>query len=246
MSNASGSRVSPAQTYAKAIGILFLLSMIGGGFGELWIPSQIIVSGDAAATANNITSRSTLFRLGFAMYLLEAVCDIVLSLVFYMLLRPVRKDLALLAAFFGLVSTSVFAVAEYFYLAAAIPLGTAEYLKVFSPEQRNTLAMLAIRMYTLGSGIFMLFYGIASILRGLLIFRSGFLPRFLGVLLGLAGVGFIARNLVLVMAPRYASPLFLLPMFVAGVTMTFWFLVKGVDVVKWEERQALSTRSPVN
>ena len=226
------------QTYARVAGVLFLLSIVAGFFGELYAPSRIIVSGDAAATAKNIVAFNSLFRAGFASYLVEAVCDITLSLVMYELLRPVRKDLALLAAFFGLVSTAVFAVAELFYFGASLIVGGAGYLKSFSPDQLNTLGLLSLKMYGLGGGIFMVFYGIATSLRGYLIYRSGYLPKALGVLLALAGVGFIVSNFVLVLAPAYASDFLLLPMFVATVSATAWLLVKGVDLQKWEARTA--------
>ena len=226
------------QTYARVAGILFLISMVAGFFGEFYAPSRLIVSGDAAATAKNIVAFNSLFRVGFASYLVEAVCDIALSLVMYLLLRPVRKDLALLAAFFGLVSTAVFAVAELFYFGSSVILGGADYLKTFSPDQLNTLGLLSLKMYGLGGGIFMVFYGIATLLRGYLIYRSGYLPKALGVLLALAGLGFIVSNFVLVLAPAYASDLLLLPMFVAGVSMTVWLLIKGVDVQKLEGKAA--------
>ncbi len=227
-----------AQTYARVAGVLFLLSMVAGFFGELYAPSQVIVSGDATATAKNIVAFNSLFRAGFAGYLVEAVCDISLSLVMYELLKPVRKDLALLAAFFGLVSTAVFAVAELFYFGSSLIVGGAGYLKSFSPDQLNSLGLLSLKMYGLGGGIFMVFYGLATLLRGYLIYRSGYLPKALGALLALAGLGFIASNLVLVLAPAYASDVLLLPMFLAGVSMTVWLLVKGVDVPKWEARAA--------
>src|SRR6202040_2553447 len=107
------------------------LSFVAGGFGEAYVPSKLIVSADATATAENIKALHSLFRMGFAGYLVEAVCDISLTLILYVLLRPVRKDLALLAAFFGLVGTAVYAVAELFYFAASHILGGAGYLKAF-------------------------------------------------------------------------------------------------------------------
>ncbi len=228
------------QSYARAAGVLFLFTMIGGFFGEMYMPSRIVVAGDAAATARNIVESSFLFRLGFAAYLVEAICDIALSLVFYVILRPVNRNIALLAAFFGLVSTSVFAVGELFYFGAALPLGDAEYLKSFTADQRSVLSMLSIRMYGLAAGIFLAFYGIATGVRGYLVYRSGFLPRILGVLMMLAGLGFILRNFVLVLAPAYVSNVFLVPMFVSGLSLTLWMLVKGVDVAKWEARAAAS------
>jgi hypothetical protein len=226
------------QTYARIAGILLLLSMVGGGIGEFYVPSTLIVSADATATARNVITHNSLFRMGFAAYLVEAVCDITLSLVFYVLLKPVRRDLALLAAFFGLVSTAVFAVAELFYFAPAFILGGAGYLKTFSPDQLNTLALLSLKFYTYGGGIFMVFYGTATALRAYLIYRSGYLPRFLGVLLALAGLGFIINNFMLVLAPAYTSDFLLIPVSIAVLSLTLWLLVKGVDVEKWEAKAA--------
>jgi len=105
------------------------------------------VSADATATAHNIQAFDSLFRMGFAGYLVEAMCDIALSLILYVLLRPVHKDLALLAAFFGLVSTASFAACELFYLAPSLILGSAGYLKTFAPDQLNTLALLSLKLF---------------------------------------------------------------------------------------------------
>lgn len=226
------------RAYTTVAGLLFLLTMVAGGFGEMYAPSRLIVSTDAAMTAENIKNSDSLFRAGFASYLVEALCDVALAWMLYVLLRPVHKDVALLAAFFGLVSTALFGFAELFYFSSSLVLRDADYLKSFSPEQRNTLALLSLKTYGLGGGAFMVFYGVASLLRGYLIFRSGYLPKFLGVLLALAGLGFVASNFVLVLAPKYASSLLLLPMFLAVVSLTVWFLAKGVDVRKWEEKAA--------
>lgn len=230
-------QAASVQTYTRIAGVLALISLVAGGFGEFYVPSQLIVSADATATANNFIASDSLFRLGFAAYLVEAVCDVALTLIFYVLLRPVRKDLALLAAFFGLVSTATFAVAELFYFAASLILGGADYLNTFSPDQLNTLALLLIKLS--GAGIFMVFYGVASILRGYLILQSGYLPKFLGALLALGGFGFVTRNFLLVLAPAYAFDWLLLPTIIALLSLALWFLVRGVDVPKWEEKAAI-------
>ena len=86
----------------------------------------------------------------------------------------------------------------------------------------------------------MVFYGIAAILRGYLIFRSGYIPKVLGILLAIAGLGFVMRNFALVLAPAYASDVLLLPMTLAAVSLTVWFLVKGINVSQWEARAATS------
>ena len=110
------------QMYAKTAGLLVLLSIVVGGFGEAYVPSKIIVSNDAAATVENLRASDLMFRLGFAGYLVEACCDLTLALIFYVLLKPVDKHVSLLAAFFGIMGTATFAAAELFYFAPTILL----------------------------------------------------------------------------------------------------------------------------
>jgi Domain of unknown function (DUF4386) len=226
------------QTYARVIGVLFLLSFVAGGFGEIYVPSRLIVAADPAATAANFQTHVMLFRMSFASYLIEAMCDIGASLAFYVLLAPVRKDLSLLAAFFGLVGTAVYAVAELFYFAASFTLGRADYLKSFSAAQLNTLAMLSLKLFGYGGGLFLVFYGVATFLRGYLISRSGYLPKFIGVLVMLGGVGFIARNFALVLAPSLPSASLLLLVLPGVLSLGVWLLVRGVDVPTWEAKTA--------
>ena len=226
------------QTYARIAGLLVLSSIVAGGFGEFYVPTKLIVAADATATAKNIIAFNSLFRLGFAGYLVEATCDIALAWIMYVLLRPVQKDVALLAAFFGLVATATFAGAELFFFGSTFILGGADYLKTFSPAQVNTLGLLSIKFYTYGGVIFMAFYGIATAIRGYLIYRSGYLPKFLGVLLAIAGLGFILKNFAVVLAPAYAPDALLAAMPIAVLTLSVWLLVKGVDVPKWEAKAA--------
>ncbi len=228
--------MTPIQTYARVAGILFLISFLGGAFGEFYVPSRLIVSGDPGATFNNIATHDWLFRLGFFAYLLEGLCDAALALVLYVLLKPVHRNLALLAAFFGLISTAQFAICEMFFFSGPILLENPVFLHTFSPGQVSALSYLFIRIYGLGAALFMVFYGSASLLRGYLIYRSGYLPRFLGVLLGIVGVGFILKNFTLVLAPTYSSDFLLLPAPITVLALTLWFLFKGVDVQKWEAR----------
>src|SRR5712692_4809654 len=127
------------QRYARIAGVLFLLSLVAGGFGEAYVPSKLIVSADAAATAANLRNFDFLYRLGFAAFLIESLCDITLVLILYALLKPVSKELSLLAAFFGLIGTALFAFAELFYFAPPVIMGGAGYLKTFSLDQLNAL-----------------------------------------------------------------------------------------------------------
>ena len=227
--------MNPVSTYAKAALVLLVVSFVAGGFGEAYVPSKLNVSGDAAATMRNIQTSDTLFRLGFIGYLIEASCDVSLALVFYMLLKPVRKDVALLAAFFGILATALFAVAELFYFAPSFILNGAGYLKTFTSDQLNSLAMLSLRFYAWGSGIFMAFYGTAWLLRAYLMFRSGYFPKAIAVLMGMAGLGFVLRNVALVLAPTYRSG-WLLLLIMPG----------GLALMAWLGGQALKTKTPLD
>ena len=227
-------RAASVQNYARLAGMLLLVTIVAGGFGEAYVQSKVIVSGDANATAGNVIASASLFRWGFASYLVEALCDVTLAWLFYLLLRPVHRHLALLSLCFGLVSTAVYAFAELFYFAALVTLNSAAALRAFSPEQLNALALLCLRLSGYGGWIFLAFYGVPSVLRGYLIARSSYLPRLLGILLIIGGIGFIARNFAVVLVPSLASGLLLAPMALAGVLLTGWLLVKGVDVVEWQ------------
>jgi hypothetical protein len=225
------------QRYARIAGVLFLISLVAGGLGEAYIPSKIIVSGDAAATVANIRNFGMLYRLGFATFLVESLCDITIVLLMYALLKPVNKEVSLLAGFIGLIGTAVFAVAELFYIAPVLILGgSTTYLNTFSTEQLNSLVLLSLKFYSYGGMITTAYYGMGWLLRAWLIFRSGYLPKFVGVLMAIGGLGFVVRNFLLILAPAYASDVLLMLMFPGGLILAIWLLVKGVDVTKWKAK----------
>jgi Domain of unknown function (DUF4386) len=238
-------RAASVQTYAKIAGVVFLLSFVGGGIGEAYVPSQLIVAGNATATAHNILASNLLFRLGFVAYLLEAFTDVALAFLLYVLLRPVHANLAFLAVLFRLMATATFAFGEVFYFAPSLILGGDAYLKTFSPDQLNTLALLSFNVYGFAGGFSQVFYGIASIVLGYLMWRSGYLPRALGALWALGGLGFVATTLALVLAPADASPLLLVPQILAALSLGLWLLVRGVDMGKWQERGAVAADASV-
>ena len=225
------------KAYARAVGLFLILTIVGGFFGEMYVPS-LIMTGDAATTAANLRHNEGLFRLGFAAYLVEAFSDIVLAWLFYILLKPVHRDLALLSAFFGLVSTTLFAVTKLFYFAAPMFLTGRPYLAAFSPEQLDALATTFVALYGGLSGLSMLFYGTAWIIRGWLAVRSTYLPPFLGALMIVAGLGFVVRTIAYVLAPAFALDVLLAPMFLNAVAIAIWMLAKGVDRDKWDRALA--------
>lgn len=218
-----------ASRYARVAGVAMLLSIVFGALGEMILPGKIIVRGDAAATAANIVGNPTLFRLNFAAYLVEGLCDVALCVFFYILLRPVNRNLALLSAFFGIASMVTFAVAQSSFFVSSLVLGDTPGMDSFTTEQRNALAYLAARISGTIAWLFLCLYGVASMLRGYLIARSGYLPKVLGILFIIGGAGFFLRTATYLLAPRYSSPWLLIPMAFAGIPMMAWLLLRGVD-----------------
>ena len=218
------------QRYARVAGVAMLLSIIFGFLGEMYLPGKIVVSGNAAATAANIAGHPTLFRLMFASYLVEGFCDVALCVFFYILLKPVDRNLALLSAFFGIVSMVTFAVAQSSSFAASLVLRDTGGMAAFSLEQRQALALLCMRIATMIAWLFLGMYGTASLIRGYLIVRSRYLPKVLGILLMVGGAGFVLRSATYLLAPAYSSPLLLIPMALAGIPLMIWLLARGVDV----------------
>jgi len=235
-------KTSP-QLYARIGGVLYLIIIVLGIFGEAFVRDRLIVSGDAAATAANLRSMESLWRLGIATELFLLICAIALALIFFVLLRPVSRDLALLAVFFNLISVAVEAVAALDLVAALFPLGNAGYLKAFPPEQLYAMASLAIKSHSYGFGVALIFFGCVCLVLGYLIFRSGYLPKALGVLMQIAGLSYLTNSFALLLAPNFANRIFpaiLVPAFVGEASLCLWLIVKGVNVEKWNRRQVQS------
>jgi hypothetical protein len=228
------------QLYARSCGVLYLYIFAAGSFAELFVRSKLIVSGNAGATAANIMASESLFRLGFSGELLHLSCDVAVAMLLYALLRPVDRNIALLAAFMRLACDLILATASLSHFAALHLLGGSEYLKSFQPDQLHSLALLAMKLHGDGYAISLMFFGFACFSLGYLIFRSGYLPRTIGALLAIAGACYLINSFAHFLYPATGAALFnagiLVPCFVAELSLTLWLLVKGVNVAKWEER----------
>jgi hypothetical protein len=226
------------QTYARIGGALYLVIIVIGLFGEAFVRDRLIVSGNAAATAANIMSHESLWRFHIAAELFLVICAVSLLLIFVILLRPVGRDLILLAAFFNLVAIIIEADTALHLLEALFPLGNAEYLKAFAPEQLYAMANLSLKSHGYGFGVSLLFFGCFCIIVGYLIFRSGYLPKTIGVLMQVAGVCYLTDSFALILSPALADRLFpaiLVPAFIGETSLCLWLLVKGVNVQRWKE-----------
>jgi hypothetical protein len=231
-------QISP-QIYARIGGVLYLIIIIAGGFAEGIVRSRLIVAGDAAATAKNIMDSEWMWRLAFAGEMTTYVCAIPLVLIFYKLLSPVNRNLALLAVFFNLVSISIEGINALSHFAPLLLLGGADYLKVFEPHQLQALALLFLNLHTYGFGISLAIFSFVLLLEGYLIFKSGYFPKMLGVLVAIAAICYLTNSFALFVAPAFHARIFptiLVPSFIGELSLCLWLLVTGVDVSKWEER----------
>ena len=217
------------QAYARLAGVLGLITVVAGGFGEAYAPGLFFVTGDPAATAQHILGHESLFRWGFASYLVEALCDATLTMAFWVLVRPVHPRLAMLMVVFRIISTCGFGASQVLYFGALPALRGAQTVSALPPLQMQALAYILLRIAAFGGSLFSTFYGAANVVLGWLIYRSGYLPRVFGVAMSVSGVAFVAHTFLLILAPAYASDLLLATAAVAFVPFILWLLVKGVN-----------------
>ena len=233
------------QVYARIGGVLYLIIIVIGVCSEFFVREKLVVSGDVTATANNIMASESLWRITVAGALILLVCSIALTLILYVLLRPVNKTLALLAVFFNIVEFPIEAASKLCLFAALFLSGNADYLKAFEPHQLHALVQISLKLHDYGFGIDLVFFGFACLVYGYLLFRSGYFPRTLGVLMAIAGLSYLTNSFTLILAPTYAGTisLILVLALIGELSLCLWLMVKGVDEQRWKER-ASAHRSP--
>ncbi len=210
-----------------------------GFIGEMFIRDKLIVTGDPAGTSSNILSHPLLWRIGIAGDLTMHICDAVVAIVYYILLKPVNRNIAKMALFFGLVQTAVLVANKMNLVIPVLLLGNSAYLKSVDPNVLHVLAYLSVVAHSYGFGIGLLFFGCACLLNGYMIFKSGYLPGFLGIMIQIAGVCYLINSFALILLPTLAGKLFpaiLIPPLIGELSISLWLLFKGVNLNNWEER----------
>ncbi|WP_269223075.1 DUF4386 domain-containing protein [Flavobacterium sp. IMCC34518] len=222
------------QLYARIAGILYLLIIVTGIFGELLVRNKLLVYGDANATANNIMKSELLWRMGISADLVMHICDLPVMIILYYLLRPVSEKLALLNLSFNLIQTAVLVANKLNLLAALFFLGDAEYLKSFSPEQLHALSYLSIKLHDFGFGIGLIFFGFVCLIEGYLLFKSNYFPQTIGVLMSIAGICYLTNSFALLLVPQLSSIALLMPCLIAELSFSLWLIFKGVNLPIWK------------
>ncbi|WP_264530444.1 DUF4386 domain-containing protein [Flavobacterium sp. N502540] len=234
-SNLKNFEASP-QLYARIAGILYLVIIVMGFFAETFVRNKLFVSGDATATAQNIMHSKFLWKIGITADLIMQICDLPVMIILYYLLKPVNRKLALLNLSFNLIQTAVLVANKLNLLAALFFLGDAEYLKSFNPDQLHTLSYLSIKLHDFGFGIGLIFFGFVCLLEGYLIFKSGYLPKVIGILMSLAGVCYLTNSFFLILIPKLSSIVLLMPCLIAELSLSLWLVFKGVKLPVWKEK----------
>jgi hypothetical protein len=230
------------RTKGRFAGALYLLTIIAGVYAQAFISDRLVVSRDAATTAANILANQSFYTLGFTIYLIEMACQVATVVLFYQLLKPVSRTGAMLAAAFELIGCGIKIFSRLFYFAPLFVLGGGvSSLSVFSKEQLDAIVLLLLRINDNGAAIALAFFGFSTVLQGWLIYKSGFLPRWLGVIGIIGGFGWLTF-----LSPPLGMRVFTYVAVYAlvGLLATIgWLLTVGIDEQRWRARAAEAASS---
>ena len=238
----------PTDKAARMAGALYLSMVITGPFSLMYVPSKLIVRGNATATAANIMAHDTLFRFGIVADLFGQVIFICLAIALYRLLSDVNKTWARLMVGFVLVSAAVGFLNALNNVGALILFRGGEFLTVFDRSQLDALGMLFIRLHSQGNIIDEIFWGLWLFPFGLLVFRSGFLPRFLGLWLMINCFGWLGLSLTALFFPLYYDVAFRIaqPVLFGELAIMLWLLIKGAKIPVSQMSSIVPPSSPAS
>ena len=214
---------------ARVAGYLILLIAVLAPFSMMYVPSALVVSGDATATANNIAASEGLFRAGIAIDAIVFMLEVVLVSVLYELFKTVNKTLSLIAAFARLAMTIVQGINLINCLFPLLLLSNSSYLAVFASDQLHALVMLFLNAHESMSLIWGLLFSLHLFVLGYLIFKSGCIPKFVGALLVLASLCYLIQGFGNILLPKYEE-IYTIIGFLSIVELVFpvWLVIKGV------------------
>jgi hypothetical protein len=232
--------ISPNRL-ARIAGFLHLSLIPVGVFGILYVPSVLFVPGDIATTASNIAANESLFRLSIVSAFLAQIINIFVVVLLYKLLKPASKNLAALMVIFLLLGVPIAMLNELTNYATLILVGGSEYAAIFTTEQSQALASLFLDLHLHGIFTAQIFWGLWLLPMGILAYKSGFIPRVLGVLLVIGGLGYLIDSFLFFVYPSFPIT-FTQFTFLGELLFPLWLLIKGVNVERWEESAFESTQ----
>jgi hypothetical protein len=230
-------KTNSIQMTARIAAILTLLIVVLAPFSMVYIPTTLIAPGDAAATASNIAASEGLFRIGMASDSIVFLIEIVLTVLLYFLIKPVNKTLSLAAAFSRLAMTIIQGINLLNHFFVLLLLSGAGYLTVFAPDQTQALMLLFLNAHESVVLIWGLFFGLHLLVFGYLVYRSGYFPKFLGILLLIVSLCYLTQSFGNMLFPQYKA-LFTSIGSLAFLEIVFplWLLFKGVNVEECKKR----------
>ena len=215
---------------ARVAGVLYLVVAVRGGFSELYVRSIIKVAGDASATADKIRASATLFRIGFVTDLVNIACFLLLALVLYLLLSPVNRRIASAFVILNAIAVAIMGVNTLNHVGALLVATNPTYTTGFGAQSADALALLFLDLHHQGYLIAQIFFGLWLLPLGYLVYRSGYFPRVLGILLMIGCFGYLADIVVIYSSPileSVLSPYLALPAGLAEMAFLVWLLAKG-------------------
>jgi len=218
---------------ARIAGFLYLLIVIFGLIAQIFVRDNLVDYDNATITAKNILNSEFWFRFGFVSELLMLVCDIGVTTILYLLLQDTNKNLSILSSSFRFASIIILSVTALTHYAALSFLKGPGYLDVFSSQQLNAFALLSVRLHGTGYNISLLFFGFHLIILGVLIYQSGLFKKFLGILLLIGGICYIANSFIWFLFPglvKFIYPAIIIPCAIGEWIFCFWLLIKGVTL----------------
>ena len=220
--------MSSTKNPGSFAGLLYVLFSIPGFFAMVYVPSKLIVQGNATATANHIAASETLFRLGIVGQLVCQAGFVFVALALYDLLKGVNQRHASLWVILVVVAIPIAFLNELNSIAALVLVRGADFLSIFEKPQRHALAMLFLSLNKEGIGVVEIFWGLGFFPLGLLVYRSRFLPRFLGVLLAIDGFAYVIMSLMTVLLPQYYDKVFTYcqPATFGEVALMLWLVIR--------------------
>jgi hypothetical protein len=214
---------------AIVAGIGLLIMTIFAIFANFFVFQKLIIPGDATTTANNIMTNEMQFRIGICSFLIVIICDVVVAWALYVFLKPVNKSLSLLAALFRLVYATIFAIALVNYYSVFQLLSGSDYLAIFETSKLHAQVMLSINAFRDGWAVGFVFFGLHLALLGYLVFRSDYIPRILGILLIVAGIGYLIDNFGKFLFPNF-DVIISMVTGLGELIFMFWLLIKGSKI----------------